>query len=165
MLKLRSFIPQDADTVVTWPQDIAEFKQFSGNRYDHFPIEGKDMNEYYAKNPQMWPMIVFDDKGLVAHLVLAYVDDEKSAVKLSFVLADPERRGFGFGAEAVRMAVKFAFEFLDAKCVELTVFENNVPARRCYESVGFEVVPLAEELRFEILGEQWNCLVMAVDRP
>ena len=165
MLKLRPYVPSDADTITTWPDTKFVFKQWSGNRYDHYPISGDDMNAYYGQNPYMWPLTAFDEDELVGHLIVHFAPDSTTTVLLGFIIVDSKKRGKGYGTEIVKMAVRYAFEFLGVKKVGLKVFDNNEQARRCYEAAGFRVVPLEEELSYEILGEQWGCLVMELTEP
>jgi RimJ/RimL family protein N-acetyltransferase len=46
-------------------------------------------------------------------------------------------RGQGFGTEAVRLLLKFAFEDLNLHRVQLQVFASNAAALRVYEKAGF----------------------------
>lgn len=43
----------------------------------------------------------------------------------------------GYGTDATRTMLRFAFEELNLNRVELEVFDENLRARRCYEKVGF----------------------------
>lgn len=165
MLRIRPYLPCDGDAIVPWAETPFEFKQWSGTRYDHYPITGDDMNAYYGDNPDMWPFTAFDDEGPVGHFIVMYEDEEQKEVEIGFVIVDPKKRGEGRGAEIMRMAARFAFEFLGAEKAGLKVFDNNEQARRCYEAVGFRVVPQDPELSFDILGERWGCLVMELEKP
>src|SRR5262249_29902604 len=49
------------------------------------------------------------------------------------------RWGKGYGTEACRLAVSFAFKELGLGKVYLDVYESNERARRAYEKAGFEV--------------------------
>ena len=40
--------------------------------------------------------------------------------------------------ELIRLALRYAFEILKADRVTLGVFDNNLPAYRCYKSAGFK---------------------------
>jgi hypothetical protein len=53
---------------------------------------------------------------------------------------------------------------LKAEKVTLGVFENNPSAYYCYKAAGFKEIEMDRELIFEILGEQWNCIEMEVNR-
>ena len=54
---------------------------------------------------------------------------------------------------------------MGAQRVTLGVFDTNPRAWRCYQSAGFRFVPREERKIMEVLGETWEALDMAVDRP
>jgi RimJ/RimL family protein N-acetyltransferase len=57
---------------------------------------------------------------------------------LSIGIGAPERRGQGYGAEALRLLLNFAFGELNLHRVQLTVFSYNSPAIALYEKLGFQ---------------------------
>ena len=64
----------------------------------------------------------------------------------------------------VRLEVKFAFELYGAKRVSLGVFENNPSAYYCYKAVGFEDVALDTAETYCIMGEEWNCKELLLEK-
>lgn len=62
------------------------------------------------------------------------------------------------------LSLKYAFEILKVKKVTLGVFENNPSAYYCYRSVGFREA-LADEIRYyHVLGEDWKCIEMEIEK-
>ena len=59
---------------------------------------------------------------------------------------------------------KFAFEIYRAKKVSLGVFENNLPAYYCYKAVGFSDVALDATEKYCILGEEWKCKELMMEK-
>ena len=55
----------------------------------------------------------------------------------SFGIALGERRGQGFGTEATRLVLDFAFNVLHLRNVLLEMLEWNVAGRKAYERAGF----------------------------
>lgn len=51
-----------------------------------------------------------------------------------------------------------------ARKATLGVFENNLPAYYCYKAVGFRDVPLETPEIYPVLGQDWNCLELAIER-
>ena len=58
----------------------------------------------------------------------------------SFGIALGERRGQGFGTEATRLVLDFAFNVLHLRNVLLEVLEWNVAARKAYDRAGFRPI-------------------------
>ncbi len=66
-------------------------------------------------------------------------------------------RDRGLGTEALRLALRYAFDDLRLHKIYLRVLEYNVRARRAYEKCGFVVEGhLREEMR---VGGEWHTLV------
>lgn len=57
--------------------------------------------------------------------------------ELQIRIGEPADRGRGFGSEAVWLLLKFAFEDLNLRRVQLHVFASNAVAISVYEKAGF----------------------------
>lgn len=53
-------------------------------------------------------------------------------------IGEPAMRGRGFGSDATRVLLRYAFLELNLNCVALEVFSFNVPAIAAYRKVGFK---------------------------
>lgn len=160
MLRLRPFEPRDAAAIVSWCRDEYAFRQWSADRFDHYPLTAEDLIAHYRaqENADFFPMTAFDETGVVGHLILRFTDPEKTALRFGFVIVDPARRGQGNGKELLRLALRMAFDVLRAKTVSLGVFANNPAAYHCYKAAGFADVPLDQPEYYHVLGEDWPCL-------
>lgn len=79
-------------------------------------LEGDDVIGYLALDGILWP--------------------HRSAW-LTIGIGDPAHRGQGYGTEALRLALRFAFHELNLRRVQLTVFSYNERAIAVYERLGF----------------------------
>ena len=161
MLRLRPYKPCDAEAIVSWIKDELSFRKWCADRYESYPITAEDMNAHYdalANTDSFFQMTAFDENGVVGHLIMRFVDEEKKILRFGFVIVDDSKRGMGYGKEMMQLAAKYAFEILKVEKITLGVFENNAAAYHCYKAAGFEDVELAEEEYFKILGEDWKCL-------
>ena len=68
------------------------------------------------------------------------------------------------GKKMLQMAIRYAFDMLQAEKVTLGVFENNPSAYYCYKAAGFKKIETEKKIVFEILGEQWKCIEMEVNK-
>jgi RimJ/RimL family protein N-acetyltransferase len=71
---------------------------------------------------------------------LTNIDEANASAELSIIVGAPEDRDRGFGTEAIRIILRYAFEDLGLDRVGLSVFEFNEPAISAYEKLGFERV-------------------------
>ena len=87
-----------------------------------------------------------------------YPDDHKDSIH---VIVDPDKRGQGYGAEMLRLGLIYARTVYRAQRASLGVFENNIPAQRCYRAAGFRETDETED--YPVLGETWKCVHMAME--
>lgn len=164
MLRLRPYKACDARTITKWIKSEYAFRQWSADRYDHYPITPDDMNSYYDRDKNtdcIFGMTAFDKSGVVGHFTMRYPrEQDQNEIRLGFVIVDDEKRGMGFGKEMLLLAVQYAFDFLKVDKVSLGVFENNIAAVRCYKSCGFREVKTDQVEKYSCMGEIWSCIEM-----
>lgn len=168
MLRLRQYKPGDAETIISWCRDEESFRKWTSDRYDSYPIGADDMNRKYIDHngdceeaDNFYPLTAFDENGIVGHLIMRYMDVEKTHLRFGFVIVSDERRGQGYGKKMLQLALDYAFNIFGAEKVTLGVFDNNPPAINCYKSVGF--VPYGEH-EIEFFGKKWKCIEMQILR-
>jgi RimJ/RimL family protein N-acetyltransferase len=79
------------------------------------------------------------------------------------MLGEPEEWGKGYGSEATRLVLRYAFETLNLNRVWLHVYEYNERGLRAYEKAGFR---REGRLRQEMFrdGRYWDTIVMGILR-
>lgn len=169
-LRLRQYKPCDAEKIVSWLKDEQALRKWSSDRFGDFPITSEDINDKYLKHngdciepDNFYPLVAFDDSGVVGHLILRYTDDEKKIIRFGFVIVDDSKRGKGYGKEMLNLALKYAFEIMKVEKVTIGVFENNAPAYHCYKAVGFKEVPMKEDVLCEVCGEVWKIRELEIE--
>ena len=168
MLRLRPYKSCDAAAIVSWLGDERSFRQWCADRFETYPLTADDLNAHYdalAHSDSFYEMTAFDDTGIVGHLIMRFTDPQKKNLRFGFIIVDSRRRGRGYGRRMLKMAVDFGFEMLRAEKITLGVFENNEPARRCYQSVGFHEIPADMAVYYSLLNEEWKCLELEMTRP
>ena len=127
MLRLRQYKPCDAKNIVSWIRDEETLKKWSADRFGEFPISADDINKKYLENngdcveeDNFYPFTAFDENGVVGHLILRFVDEEKKILRVGFVIIDDSKRGKGYGKEMLRLAL---IEIMgeEWKCMELEI--------------------------------------------
>ena len=167
MLRLRPYKKCDAKYIVSWIKDEVSFRKWCADRYDSYPINADDMNKHYSGLDELdtfFQMTAIDESGVVGHLIMRFIDEEKKILRFGFVIVDDTKRGKGYGKELLRLAVKYAFEILRVEKITLGVFENNTSAYWCYKAAGFSDVETEEEEYYPIMGEQWKCLELEMNK-
>ena len=167
MLRLRPYKACDAAAIVSWSEDEASFRRWSADRFPAYPITAEDLNRHYdamAESDSFYEFTAFNGTGIVGHLIMRFTDKEKTVLRFGFVIVDPRKRGQGYGREMLKLAIRYAFDCLKAVKITLGVFENNVPAYRCYRAAGFREVPCCDASWYHIGNEDWKCIEMALTK-
>ena len=74
----------------------------------------------------------------IGRIYISNIDHHYDSLDITRIyIADPALRGKGYGEEALRLALKLAFEDMGMERVTLDHFTSNVIARNLYEKVGF----------------------------
>lgn len=165
MLRLRPYKACDAAAIVSWSEDEAAFRRWSADRFPAYPITAEDLNRHYdamAESDSFFEFTAFDESGPLGHLIMRFTNKEKTILRFGFVIVDPRKRGQGYGREMLNLAIRYAFDFLKAEKITLGVFENNLPAYRCYRAAGFRETTCSEASWYHIGGEDWKCIEMAL---
>lgn len=167
MLRLRPYEPQDAQVIVSWIRDELALRKWSADRYASYPVRAEDINSQYAgheTSDTFFPMTAVDESGVVGHLIMRFPDEEKKVLRFGFVIVDDVKRGMGYGKQMLSLAIRYAFETFGVEKITLGVFENNPSAYHCYKAVGFRDVEMDEVEYYPIMGEQWKCLELALEK-
>ncbi len=160
---LRPYEPSDANVITSWIKDEFHLRQWSADRFPHYPVSPNDMNAYYREfidGKNAVALTLCSDNEVVGYITLRIPGDDLSERRLGFVIVDDSKRGQGLGKTLVNMAVEYAFIELDASKVSLGVFENNHAAIHCYLAAGFHRVSMPKPESYQCLSETWTCIEM-----
>lgn len=139
---LRGIQPEDAtDEYLSWLNSPEIMRGLvSGTRPTTRP-ELIDYIEQTVKNPNS-VMFAVCDKANEAHIGNIKIDsfDWISRVgEMGILIGNADYWGKGIGQEACSLLLKYAFNTLNLRKVELCVFSNNPGAIRLYEKIGFQL--------------------------
>ncbi|NHI17323.1 GNAT family acetyltransferase [Microbacterium sp. CBS5P-1] len=131
-VRIRSFAPGDEDAVVALWEAAALTRSWNDPRAD------------IARARSVWPdlLLVADAGGAVVGSVMAGYDGHRGW--LSYLAADPARRGEGIGAALVAEAER-RLTALGCPKVQLMVRRENAGVLGFYDALGYE--PVEVEMR------------------
>lgn len=66
------------------------------------------------------------------------IDNEKKEAEYGIFIGEDDARGKGYGTEAAKLALQYAFDVLKLEKIILRVFADNKGAIKSYENVGFK---------------------------
>lgn len=163
MLRLRPYKRCDAEHIVNWIKTEKSFYQWSAGRLGEYPITAAALTDHYdsmADRDDFYEMTAMDGCEVAGHMIMRFLDEEKTSLRFGFVVVDDTKRGKGYGREMLKLALKYAFEILKVSRVTIGVFVNNTPAYKCYKSLGFVESSSEPRENYKILNEEWECVYL-----
>jgi diamine N-acetyltransferase len=97
----------------------------------------------------------------IGNVGLHKIDWRSRTAVFGIVLGEKKYWGQGYGTEATRTMLRFAFRTLNLHRVELEVFEYNPRAIRCYEKAGFQRDGTRRQSHFYD-GRYWDEHLMSI---
>lgn len=162
---LRNYVETDAEKILSWLSNERAFRLWSADRYGKYPITPQEINLNYNESSKIspfYPMTLVDDDDIIGHLILRNPTEDKSVIRLGFIIVDNNLRGKGYGKKLLEFGIKYAKEELKAKTINLGVFKNNEGAYKCYTSMGFKEVGI-EKNAYVFNSESWDCIELELN--
>lgn len=138
---LRPYRRSDLPGILSWTNDT-ETTRYLTEIFDQPYTEknGEDFLNYALSGGSERMMFVMADpvtEEYWGQISLERISRRDDTAEVGVVLAKEEHRGKGIGREALSLLLRYAFDTLGLRRVELTVFAENSRARLCYLKAGF----------------------------
>src|SRR4030095_11245346 len=163
---LRGAGPEDAEICAPWFNDPEVIRYLNtGSR----PNLGGQSRAFFAQALRSPADVVFaiierESKRHIGNTALHKIDPLRRSAVFGIVIGVPSCWGQGYGTEAPRLVVDYAFRRLNLHRIELEVAASHAIARRAYERVGFLTEGTRRDAMF-VDGHHADALVMAILRP
>lgn len=141
VVRLAAMTEGDLPTLAAWQQD-AGFLRLLDAKPAH-PRTQAQLAEWLQQEQKSSENFLFAIRPLHGDELLGFVTvgeilwSHRSAW-LTIAIGAPSNRGRGYGSDALRLALRFAFQELNLRRVQLTVFAYNRRAIDVYERLGFQ---------------------------
>lgn len=157
MIHLAPFTQEDFNTLISWIDSEELLVQFAGPAFT-YPLTAKQLTAYLEdKNRHAFKVIDAHNQA-IGHAEV-YKNEDNTAKICRVLIGHKASRGKGLGQELITQLVSFSIKNLRASSVELNVYDWNTPAIRCYEKVGFVIVP-EKYTTITVKGNTWISLNM-----
>ena len=164
MITIREMKEEDIPAVVSFLDGTSEgfMHQWGGGRWYKHPVTVEQVaNQYHTRfeNTLYFVTVNGDNNEIVGSSELDFIDWENKTCAVCRYLIAPQHRNKGFGTEALKRLVSYAFDALNMKKVRLSVFDFNTGAQKCYAKAGF--VEYDRAMR----DNGWIAICMEVEKP
>lgn len=135
---LRPFEADDLVPLYDWIND-PELRAQTGTVR---PTSKVGLQKWYERvcndESRIWFAVVKkDDDKVIGEAGLLRMFPEWRTTDLTIIIGDPAAQGLGYGSEAIRLLLDYAFGYLNFHRVSIGVVGFNEQALRFYERIGF----------------------------
>ena len=164
-VRLRPLEPEDADTISEYINDW-EVRQYLAM---YLPISQEAEREWVMRQSRNLSdkLIVLGieptdiSKPPLIGTISLKIDWKNKNAELGIAIWNKDFWNRGYGTDAIRVLLKYAFLELGLHKVWLRVFEFNSRAIKCYEKAGFKKEGVLREMLYR--DNQWhNIIVMGI---
>jgi RimJ/RimL family protein N-acetyltransferase len=147
-------------TYARWVNDLDTLRLFGAHRPTTLDAETRWYEEASASEESVhFTVYALPELRPVGTTSLEAIDHRNRTAVFGLLVGDPEDRGKGYGTEATRLVLRYAFGTLGLVNVMLTVFEYNGAGLRAYEKAGFR--PFGRRRRSQMSnGRLWDVIFM-----
>jgi RimJ/RimL family protein N-acetyltransferase len=160
MIRIVPLEKKDVNSIVVWNQgkDADFLTQWAGRGY-HYPITEEQITARITASAADYKIYgVMMDESPIGTIELMEIDDTAKKAKIGRFVLDPAKTGKGYGTTALKLFIENIFDKMPLKTLELTVFDFNKAAIRCYEKAGFK------EIREVMRPNGWIAITMEIER-
>lgn len=154
---------EDAEHWATWLNDLAVALPLGDEAYTTCTMEQmrRDVNESALRGDPIFTIVSTATGQAVGRCLLFGLDPVNRSTMFGIFIGEKSCWKQGYGAEATRLLLDYAFNLLNLHSVMLGVFEFNHSAIKLYEKIGFKKIGLRREARI-IAGKKWGVVFMDI---
>ena len=154
--------PNEVELYLKWMNEdrtlAVNFHQFS-----QMVSSKNDLRWLYEppKDMHRFAIVLLENDGLIGSISLHNIDHLNRNAFIGIFIGGEGYRGQGYGAEAIRLILKYGFHTMNLYSINLSVNANNPAGISCYKKVGFREVGRLPEALF-VDGRYVDKIFMAV---
>ena len=138
LVRLSAYRPEDAADIARWSEDAEYARLMSDTIVQPRSAEEIAAKEHGDSRDRMWFRLrVLENDKHIGHVGFYGIQWNNAICSLGIGIGEREYRGKGYGADALRVALRYAFDELNMYRVGLAVIDYNAAAIRSYERAGF----------------------------
>lgn len=143
---LRMMRVEDTDNIIRWRNAPHVVNNFIYRK----PLTREDHLNWIKNKIETGKVVQFvvgriEDGREFGSIYFRDIDNEKHVCEFGIFLGEADMAGHGYGFEAQKLSMEYAFKEMAMEKVELRVLEKNLPAIKNYEKCGFVLIEGEEE--------------------
>lgn len=117
-------------------------------------IKGDDSFHYYG-------IFLNNTDKLIGGISFHDINQVQRSATLGIVIGEKDEWSKGYGTEAIKLMLDYAFNILNLNNVFLSVYDFNNRAQKCYEKSGFKLIGRRRKSRF-LAGKYYDEIYMDI---
>lgn len=161
---LRMMEDADTDLIVKWRNSQSVRSHFIYR--EPFTPEGhRNWIETMIKTEKAVQFIICEKTGLrpVGSVYFRDIDKQEKVAEYGIFIGEEDAAGKGYGSEAAKLAVDYAFQRMEVDRLVLRVFTDNEPAIGSYKKAGFQKEAILKDVKCSD-GEKKDMYLMTMER-
>ncbi len=142
LVRLRAFDNADLMKCLSYSNDYEVMRTASGAVLYPSTVddEAREMGKStsYTSGEYQFAIETLQENRFIGKCGFTRVNWKNRLAELAILIGEKGFRGRGYGEDAVRLLIRFAFEEMNLRKLKALVFDFNAPALRCYEKCGFQ---------------------------
>lgn len=158
MVSLLPITMEDTELIVRWRNNPNVLHNFVFRQTFTNEMHIDWMNTKVATN-KVVQFIIQDNesKEKIGSVYLRDIDNNFRSAEYGIFIGEDDFRGKGYGSEAARLIVDYAFKNLNLHRIFLRVLKKNCAAIRSYKKVGFVVEGIAKDMVY--LDDEYHDII------
>jgi RimJ/RimL family protein N-acetyltransferase len=125
MIRLEPFGQEDFATLISWIDNRELLVTIGGDAFS-FPLTEDQLKSYLKdENSHSFKVIDASSNATIGHAEILWSGDDLYKID-KLIIGEVANRGKGIGQEVIRELLAYCFTILNAKVVELNVFDWNM---------------------------------------
>lgn len=138
LLRLASPIEDDQTLFASWTQDDDYMRMLDDDPVrPQSPANFASFAEATDDNNFYFHLRALAEDTVIGFVVLFNIKWSNQSAEMAIGIGDKSYHGKGYGQDALKLILNYAFNELNLHRVSLTVMDYNTPAIKAYERVGF----------------------------
>lgn len=151
---LAAVSPDDAELWARWLSDLEVALPLGDEAYGLFTTEdqARDIADITAHHDHVFTIVERATDRPIGRCLLFGLNKTDRSTEVGIFIGEKDCWGRGYGTEAMRLLLDYAFNLLNLHSVMLGVFSFNERAIRSYRSLGFKEIGRRRQAR--IIGSK-----------
>ncbi|MGI4803716.1 MAG: GNAT family N-acetyltransferase [Janthinobacterium lividum] len=139
-MTITKYTPANFNFLSRWITSSGLLFQFAGTTFS-YPITENQLAKYQSENPDRSFYIGLNSKN--QEVAFGEIIPQETHIPRigRLLIGNPADRGKGYGTSFIHLLLAKCQLQFQTKTVELFVLEDNLPAIKCYQKIGFEFLP------------------------